>query len=170
MNPLSLSFIENIPKLVQTISSFRITVIKTQLLISELELLTNRVTEGKIIPDRFYRKDRDTSTDRLLEEDGIMHLHLGSKDSSELLYLMQFSNRIIFLEVSDHYHFSLDPPGTVLKNLHGASISQNIQDNQKRIEYLKSGKASAVILDKNGVPVIKTSRKINRPIKETDKE
>lgn len=76
------------------------------------------VENGYRVPECFYRSDRDTTPDQLLEDLGVMHLHLGHPGTRELLYLVEFENVVVFLEVSDHVHVDTRPIGGVLKALH----------------------------------------------------
>jgi hypothetical protein len=70
------------------------------------------IEAGSALPSFAYR--RSTRPDRLLEREGMMHLHLA-EGSRELLYLIQYDAYVVFLEVSDHGHFDNEPPGAVLK-------------------------------------------------------
>jgi len=40
--------------------------------------------------------------DPLLANHGIMHLHLGQPSTNHLLYLIQYADAVIFLELNDH--------------------------------------------------------------------
>jgi len=82
------------------------------------------IESGKPLPDWAYRRDLESTPDLLLERMGVMHLHLGSKSSNELLYVYQFDDYVVFLEISSHRHFETDPPGTLLKQHHEAKVAE----------------------------------------------
>jgi hypothetical protein len=84
--------------------------------------LVEHIPNGTRVPERFYRNDIDTSPDELLERDGIMHLHLGGPYSRELVFLVQYDEDVMILEINDHYHFKTDPIGTVLRTWHERKI------------------------------------------------
>ncbi|NHT78631.1 hypothetical protein G8E10_23305 [Rhizobiaceae bacterium CRRU44] len=81
------------------------------------------IQNGTPLPKWAYRRDIDTTDDALLRREGIMHLHLGSQGSNELLFLLQFEAHVTLLEISDHRHFQTDPPGTLLVRLHEAKVA-----------------------------------------------
>ena len=78
--------------------------------------------------------------DRLLDTEGIMHLHLGHSGTRELLFLVQYSDHVVFLEMSDHAHFANDPPGTQLRVLH----ENKIVELEKSLAEAKQAKADAL--------------------------
>ena len=81
------------------------------------------IQDGTPLPSWAYRRDIDTTPDQLLEMHGIMHLHLGSQSSNELLFLLQFDDHVTLLEISTHKHFETDPPGILLIKLHEAKVA-----------------------------------------------
>ncbi|WP_156367681.1 hypothetical protein [Brevundimonas sp. Leaf363] len=62
--------------------------------------LIDLITEGKPIPNRYYRSS--AGRDRLLEEEGIMHLHLGHAGSNVIIYLLQFEDEVLLLAAGTH--------------------------------------------------------------------
>ena len=71
----------------------------------------------------YYSKGIGTDKDTLLETQGIMHLHLGRPNTNELLYLVQYPNDVVLLELSDHTHFRTRPIGKQLKAKHHVALS-----------------------------------------------
>jgi len=47
--------------------------------------------------------------DALLEDQGIMHLHLGGRDSDVLVFPIRYSDWIVLLESNTHVHFRTQP-------------------------------------------------------------
>jgi hypothetical protein len=47
----------------------------------------------------------------LLEARGIMHLHLGGKNSDIVLFLIQYADQVVLLETNSHVHFRTQPAG-----------------------------------------------------------
>lgn len=81
------------------------------------------IENGKPLPSGYYRKGLGLNSDELLEVHGIMHLHLGKSNTSELLYLVQYPDHVVLLELSDHAHFALRPIGTRLNAVHERSVA-----------------------------------------------
>jgi hypothetical protein len=63
------------------------------------------------VPEKYYWIGIDRDRDELLEQRGIMHLHLGGKGSDTLLFLIQYSDRVVLLESNSHVHFETTPKG-----------------------------------------------------------
>lgn len=118
--PLRLPSLEAKAKRVHRAKSYRVSIdLKGRPdLLAAYTALVRAIENGWTLPERFYRKDRHSTPDRLLEDEGVMHLHLGDQSTPELVYLMQFDNDVVLLEVSDHYHFTTTPPGSQLYRLH----------------------------------------------------
>lgn len=70
----------------------------------DLAALVEYISNGAEIPERFYRPGVGAH-DQLLHEYGILHLHLGSRTSDTLLFLMQFTDRVVLLETNTHQRF-----------------------------------------------------------------
>ncbi|GIK98049.1 MAG: hypothetical protein BroJett029_22580 [Alphaproteobacteria bacterium] len=67
--------------------------------------LVRRIQSGNEIPDRFYRP-RSGEADQLLQNYGVLHLHLGEQTSDTLLFLIQFTDEVLFLETNTHNRFA----------------------------------------------------------------
>lgn len=118
--------IEPKPKQVHFLAGFRDTIgLRTRRpdLQDALFELIEHIHKGRPVPERFYRRNRSSTPDVLLENDGIMHLHLGDPSTPELVYLVQYDSHVVILEVTDHAHFRTTPPGKILKTLHSSKLS-----------------------------------------------
>jgi hypothetical protein len=117
---LRLPQIEQRPKKVHRAKSYRdiVGLDKRPDLAKAIVTIVRNIENGTPLPHGYYRSGIGHTPDELLEIDGIMHLHLGHPGTRELLFLIQYSDHVLLLEVSDHAHFADDPPGTVLKALH----------------------------------------------------
>jgi hypothetical protein len=82
-----------------------------------LKEIRERIQDGRRLPRFCYRVNRDFPDDLLMRE-GIMHLHLSAKDREEILFLVQYEEHVVFLEVTNHAPFKNDPPGSYLAQLH----------------------------------------------------
>lgn len=80
-------------------------------LFEELYQLIQSIERGDAVPDRYYRAGIDRDSDALLDQQGIMHLHLGGKDSDVLVFLIQYADRVVLLETNSHVHFRTQPAG-----------------------------------------------------------
>ena len=80
----------------------------------EFNELIDHIENGWEVPERFYRLDIDRNADRLLDETGMKHLHLGGRGSNILVYLMEFDDRVLILRIDDHAHFEDEPRGSSL--------------------------------------------------------
>jgi hypothetical protein len=69
---------------------------------------------GDLAP--YHRGSMDKHGDNLLVKHGVMHLHLGGKDSDCLLYLLQFPSHVVFLTIDTHIHLEDVPPGKKFSN------------------------------------------------------
>lgn len=83
---------------------------------------------GSPIPDRFYRNYVDDGQDRLLNDFGIKHLHLGGSTSDILLFLVEYVDRVLLLEVNDHNAFAESPVGSTLQRLHMNALAKSDTD------------------------------------------
>lgn len=131
MTRLFLSKLQPTRKRLERVKSFRVSVKATDLIRQEVETLIDAVELPRVLPARFYRAGRDTTPDPLLEEHGIMHLHLGSPASREPVYLIQYPERVVLLEITDHYHFETNPIGSHLIAYHRKGIEQNEADAEQ---------------------------------------
>lgn len=112
------------------------------------------IENGSPLPDGYYRKGIGRTGDTLLETDGIMHLHLGKSDTSELLYLIQYPDHVVLLELGDHAHFGTKPIGARLRSRHSVAVAR------KQKELLANPVAPKQ-------PLIKPRRRVLRPKGET---
>jgi hypothetical protein len=65
---------------------------------AELDDIVECIERGAGVPEKYYWIGIDRDRDELLEQRGIMHLHLGGKGSDTLLFLIQYSDRVVLLE------------------------------------------------------------------------
>ncbi len=86
-------------------------VTKTPALMEELFQALQSIRRGDGVPAAHYRAGIDRDRDALLEEQGIMHLHLGGRDSDVLVFPIQYSDRVVLLESNMHVHFRTSPAG-----------------------------------------------------------
>lgn len=80
--------------------------------------LVKCIQNGAPLPCGCYRRGHDCTPDALLETTGIMHVHPGGSDSNVLLYLIQYPDWVLLLEVNGHRHFGRVPPGHLLTAMH----------------------------------------------------
>ncbi|HER8900620.1 TPA: hypothetical protein VMX41_001817 [Streptococcus pyogenes] len=91
------------------------------------------IEAGTPLPRGSYRTSK--GRDILLESMGIMHLHLGRADSAELLYLIQYPEHVVLLEVGSHEHFGV-PIGGKLDRDYGKAII-TARERRRRMTWLK---------------------------------
>lgn len=84
----------------------------------DLATLIYLLGQGSPIPDRFYRNFVGDGNDRLLDEQGIKHLHLEGATSDILLFLVEYDEKVLLLEINDHNAFAEQPVGSTLHRLH----------------------------------------------------
>jgi hypothetical protein len=77
----------------------------------EPDEIIESIERGEGLPEKYYRAGIDQDPDELLQQRGIMHLHLGGKDSSTLVFLIQYANAVVLLESNSHVHFRTTPKG-----------------------------------------------------------
>lgn len=140
---LKLPRIEAKPKSVVQASTYRdYCKLSTKLELGDdlLELI-ECIKTGKPLSPYYYRSGIDEDVDHLLEESGIMHLHLGGQDSDVLVFLVQYPDRVVLLEINDHKHFRTDPVGSLLHSLHFSCLKQ--ADEAVQIAIIAVQKAEA---------------------------
>lgn len=98
--------------------------------------IAQRIERGRPLLEHHYRKRRFKTPDALLDREGIMHLHPLGEGTNELLYLIQYDSWVQFLEVSNHDHFAIYPPGYVLLRQHRSAIDAEWQ--RRRLFALKA--------------------------------
>ncbi len=75
----------------------------------ELLDIIESIEAGIGAPEACYRTGIDRTPEGLLERHGIMHLHLGGKESDILVFLIQYVDRVVLLETNSHIHFRTQP-------------------------------------------------------------
>lgn len=70
---------------------------------------------GEEIPDRFYKLNVDRHGDRLLNEIGVKHLHLGGQGSDVIVYFAEFDRAVELIEINGHIHLESEPRGAALR-------------------------------------------------------
>lgn len=103
---------------------------------ADLKDIRNRIEQGWELEPHRYRKGIDQDDDGMLTRTGIMHLHLGKPPGDDLLYLVQYDNKVIFLEVSGHEVFSDHPPGRLLADRHRAWLSEWERKDGGRVQSI----------------------------------
>ena len=93
----------------------------------ELDDIVESIERGDGVPEAHYRVGIDTDRDGLLEEKGIMHLHLGGRHSDVLVFLIQYADKVVLLETNTHMHFRTQPAG---KNI--LALNQSWLANMER--------------------------------------
>jgi len=78
---------------------------------NELDEIIEAIERGDGVPEAHDRAGIDLDADALLAEKGIMHLHLGGKDSDVLVLLIQYPDRVVLLETNTRVHFRTQPAG-----------------------------------------------------------
>lgn len=84
--------------------------------------IISAIGRGNRIPAHCYRNRIDLTEDRLLEEQGIKHLHLGGASGDVILYLVEYDDFVLLLDIGSHKDLETEPPGSVLASLHHASL------------------------------------------------
>lgn len=77
----------------------------------ELDDIIESIERGDGVPEVHYRRRIDQDRDGMLEEKGVMHLHLGGKGSDTLVFLVQYVDRVVLLETNSHMHLRTRPAG-----------------------------------------------------------
>lgn len=111
---------------------------KNQSLVDELDGIIEGIGRGDGAPEAHYRAGMDRDRDGLLEERGIMHLHLGGKDSDTLVFLIQYADQVVLLESNTHMHFRTQPPGKNILALSQSWLAELEHDMQAAAEESKS--------------------------------
>lgn len=106
----------------------------------ELLNIIKSIESGAGVPEAHYRAGIDRDRDDLLEDGGIMHLHLGGKDSDILVFLIQYADRVVLLETNTHVHFRTRPAG---KNI--LALSQSWLANLEHDIQVAAGQAQAAV-------------------------
>jgi hypothetical protein len=86
--------------------------------------IVDAISTGQPLPHWAYRRDIDTTPDEVLNRYGMMHLHLGSQGSNELLWVMQYEDRVILLAIGNHNNFAGMPKGELLYRFHKNKVAE----------------------------------------------
>lgn len=97
---------------------------KDERLLDQLLTILERIESGQGIPEWNYRNGIDSTPDELLAEHGIMHIHLDHAGSDYLIYLVQYPDRVVFLESNNHKHFRTKPVGQLLLSGHEPKLKK----------------------------------------------
>ena len=106
----------------------------------ELDEIIESIEHGAGVPEKYYRIGIDQDLDELLDQRGILHLHLGGKDSDTLLFLVQYADRVVLLESNSHVHFKTTPKG---KNIVGLVQAWFLHLEREMIEAAQSAQKAA---------------------------
>jgi hypothetical protein len=109
----------------------------------ELYQVIQSIRRGDGVPETHYRAGIDRDTDGLLEAQGIMHLHLGGRDSDVLVFLIQYADRIVLLESNTHVHFRTQPAGKNILALSQSWLGNLEQEMQTAAVLAKTAKVEA---------------------------
>lgn len=77
----------------------------------DLARIISCIQNGRELDERYYRSGIDTDYDELLSKLGVKHLHLGGQGSDCILYLIEYSDHVLMIEVSNHKYLDAVPPG-----------------------------------------------------------
>ena len=64
--------------------------------------IRRRIEQGLELPPKYFRNGIGKTTDDLLQHTGVKHLHLGTIKSDVLLFLVEFDDFVVLLEIADH--------------------------------------------------------------------
>ena len=96
------------------------------------------------MPEVHYRSGIDMDSDDLLSQTGIMHLHLGGQDSDVLVFLIQYADRVVFLETNTHIHFRTEPAGKNILALHQSWLGNLEREMEEAATLAKTADAEEV--------------------------
>lgn len=88
----------------------------------KIDLIRTCIANGTPLPSGYYSKGAGMRADTMLINFGIMHLHLGRWNTDELLWLVQYPDHVVFLELSDHRPFDQRPVGGRFHRYHSGGI------------------------------------------------
>lgn len=84
-------------------------------LMTEFHELLDCIHNGWPISDEFYQRQIDLQGDRLLQQLGVKHLHLGGQGSDVIVYMAEFEDWVELIEINTHVHLESEPRGRDLK-------------------------------------------------------
>ena len=97
---------------------------------------------GNLIPEHCYRNGIERTADDLLDNYGIKHLHLGGGNSDTILFLAEYDDFVLLLEIGSHQAFADKPVGSVLRSLHDNALrradKRSADEREARIEAKKT--------------------------------
>lgn len=88
----------------------------------KIDLIRTCIANGTPLPSGYYSKGAGIRSDTMLTTFGIMHLHLGRWNTDALLWLVQYPEHVVFLELSDHKPFEQRPVGGRFHGYHAGGI------------------------------------------------
>lgn len=94
---------------------------------SNLLEFVRRIEQGHELPPKFYRNGIGQTPDDLLAHTGIKHIHLGTVKTDVLLFVQEFDDIVVLLEIADHRsNFHQVPVGATLTKNHIASVQAQV--------------------------------------------
>ncbi|MDH7974267.1 hypothetical protein QH494_18930 [Sphingomonas sp. AR_OL41] len=89
---------------------------------SDLKEVIRLLGGGSLLPEKFYRNGVGRDYDQLLGDYGIKHLHLGGSTEDIILFLVEYEDSVLLLEVNGHEAFATKPVGSALRALHRSAL------------------------------------------------
>lgn len=133
-----------------------------KLISDNIQSIMNCIENGAPIPQKHYRASSDRKGDELLVKFGIIHLHLVHPGDNNILYLQQYEDFVLLLEVSTHTHLEKIPIGS---NFNMYSINKRATKIANEIAELKRQKDDAIRKNKEelqkSIARLKNSASIN---------
>ena len=96
--------------------------------------LQDCIIQGKIVPPHFYRRGIERTEDELLEAEGIKHAHLDGGGGNAILFVVEYDDAVVFLELDSHRHLETEPVGSVLVSLHASCLRAEDRAAAERVE------------------------------------
>lgn len=94
--------------------------------------ISDCLVKGNLVPPSFYRRGIERTSDELLEDEGIKHVHLDTGGGDALLFLVEYDDAVVFLEINSHVHFETEPVGSVLRSLHANCLKREDEEAESR--------------------------------------
>ena len=110
-------------------------------LLDEFDDIVESIERGEGVPEAHYRSGIDVDSDDLLAQRGIMHLHLGGRDSDVLVFLIQYADRVVLLETNTHIHFRTQPAGKNILALHQSWLGNLEREMEEAAAMAKTAEA-----------------------------
>lgn len=86
-----------------------------------------RIEQGLELPPQFYRSHIGKTPDDLLAHTGVKHIHLGNTKSDVLLFVQEFDDFVVILEIAPHSaNFHEVPVGDTLTKNHIPSLQVDL--------------------------------------------